>query len=332
MVQKITKIISKVDGFVFSIFCVVTIAYYFPEFGLQKEPFALEDLANYGVSITFFFYGLKLNIEKLKIGLANWHMHLVIQFTTFVLFPILLILAKPLFQSAHYQQLWFGLFFLAALPSTVSSSVVMTSIAGGNVPSAIFNASLASLIGLFLTPIWVSLFILSGDASFDATSIAIKLTYQVLLPVTLGMLLNPKWGNWAERNKKRLTRFDQSVLLIIIYTSFCKSFTNNIFSIYSSTELVTLAFGLLALLASILFATSKISTLLKFNHADTITTVFCSSKKSLVHGTVMSKILFANSPTAGIILLPIMMYHAIQLLVTSIIARRIADADSSSSK
>lgn len=327
MIQKANKIISKIDGFVFSIFSVVAIAYYFPTFGLQKEPFALEEIANYGVSITFFFYGLKLNIEKLKIGLANWHTHLVIQFTTFLVFPLLVLSIKPLFESAHYQQLWLGLFFLAALPSTVSSSVVMTSIAGGNVPSAIFNASLSSLIGLFITPIWVGLFILSGDASFDASAIAIKLTYQVLLPVTLGMLLNKYWGNWAEKHKTKLTKFDQSVLLIIIYTSFAKSFTNNVFSIYSSTELIVLAIGLLALLLIVLFATFKISALLKFNHADTITTVFCSSKKSLVHGTVMSKILFASSPIAGIILLPIMMYHAIQLLVTSIIARRIADSN-----
>lgn len=325
MVQTLNKFLSKIDGFVFSIFCVVTIAYYFPAFGLQKEPFELEEIANYGVSITFFFYGLKLNIEKLKIGLANWHMHLVIQFTTFVLFPILLILAKPLFQSAHYQQLWLGLFFLAALPSTVSSSVVMTSIAGGNVPSAIFNASLASLIGLFITPIWVGLFILSGNASFDASSIALKLTYQVLAPVTLGMLLNPIWGSWAEKSKSKLTRFDQSVLLVIIYTSFCKSFTNNVFNVFSSFELVILALGLLALLSSILLSTLKICRVLKFNRADTITTVFCSSKKSLVHGTVMSKILFAGSPMIGIILLPIMIYHAIQILVTSIISRRIAD-------
>jgi sodium/bile acid cotransporter 7 len=325
MVQTLIKFLSKIDGFVFSIFCVVAFAYYFPTFGLQKEPFELEEIANYGVSITFFFYGLKLNIEKLKIGLANWHMHLVIQFTTFLVFPLLVLSTRPLFESSHYQQLWLGLFFLAALPSTVSSSVVMTSIAGGNVPSAIFNASLSSLIGLFLTPVWVGLFILSGDASFDASAIAMRLTYQVLLPVTLGMLLNPKWGDWAERNKKRLTRFDQSVLLIIIYTSFAKSFTNNMFSIYSSTELIALGIGLFGLLGCVLFATFRISSLLKFNHADTITTVFCSSKKSLVHGTVMSKILFAGSPIAGILLLPIMMYHAIQLLVTSIIARRIAD-------
>jgi solute carrier family 10 (sodium/bile acid cotransporter), member 7 len=325
MLQTLNKLLSKIDGFVFSIFCVVAIAYYFPAWGIQKEPYKLEDLANYGVSITFFFYGLKLNIEKLKIGLANWHKHLVIQCTTFIVFPLLVLSTKSLFESAHYQELWLGLFFLSALPSTVSSSVVMTSIAGGNVPSAIFNASISSLIGLLFTPLWVGLFILSGDANFNVSAIAIKLTYQVLLPVTLGMILNSKWGNWAEKNKTKLTKFDQSVLLIIIYTAFCKSFTNNVFGIYSSIELMALGVGLLVLLASILSSSFKISKWLKFNHADTITTVFCSSKKSLVHGTVMSKILFGSNPIVGILLLPIMMYHAIQVLVTSIIARRIAD-------
>ena len=143
-----------------------------------------------------------------------------------------------------------------------------------------------------------------------------------MLPVVLGILLHSKWGTFAEHHRKKLRYFDQTIILLIVYTSFCESFAKKMFEGYSALFLIELGAAMIALfylVYGIVYAASK---LLKFNREDKITAMFCGSKKSLVHGTVMSKVLFAGSPYIGIVLLPIMMYHALQLVMVSIIAQK----------
>jgi sodium/bile acid cotransporter 7 len=319
------KLLSRfgLDWFLIAIIIMVIMARYFPALGLMQEPVSLEELANYGVSGIFFFYGLKLSADKLKNGLLNWRMHVVVQLTTFLLFPILVLIIKPLFGTDDLKNLWLGVFYLAALPSTVSSSVVMVSIARGNVPAAIFNASISSLLGIFITPLWVGLFISADTGGLDIWSVIGKLCLQVLLPLVIGMLLNSRYGKYADRYKTPLKFFDQTIILIIIYTSFCKSFALHLFDDLSVSEVLLLMAGLLGFFFLIIIITRMIAKVLKFNMEDTITLMFCGSKKSLVHGTVMSKVLFANSPAAGIVLLPLMLYHALQLIAASVMAQRL---------
>lgn len=315
---------AGIDPFIAGILLMVLLAYFVPQPGLITQPVSLEDLASYGVAGIFFFYGLKLNIHQLRAGLANWKLHILVQCTTFLLFPLLAIAIKPFLVSNTDVALWTGIFYLCALPSTVSSSVVMVSIAGGNMPAAIFNASISSLIGVFMTPFWIKLFISSGTAQLHTTTIVGKLFIQVLIPVLLGMALNGKWGEFAHRNKKKLKNFDQAIILIIIYTSFCHSFSLGIFNNISWLALTLLALYMLVLFVVVISLIKFIARLLRFSVPDAITAMFCGSKKSLVHGTVMSRILFAGSASTGIILLPLMLYHALQLIAASIIARRMA--------
>jgi len=311
------------DGFLLAIIAMVVLAYFFPSIGMTEDPISLGELANYGISVIFLFYGMRLGPEKLKAGLVNWRMHVLVQSVTFILFPLLAIAIKPLF--GHNEELWLGIFYLAALPSTVSSSVVMVSIAKGNMPAAIFNASISSLAGVFITPLWMSLF-LTADSGFTNTKdIIMKLMWQILLPVVIGVLLNKKFGGFAEKNKARLRYFDQTIILIIIYTSFCHSFTEHVFDQYSPLNVFFLALGMVGLFFFVFFIIWGISKLLRFSAEDRITVLFCGSKKSLVHGTVMVKVLFPHASSTGIILLPVMMYHALQLVFASIIARRLAN-------
>lgn len=303
---------------------MILLAYFVPMPGLIKEPVSLEDIANVGVSFIFLFYGLRLSVEKLKAGLANWKMHIVVQLTTFLFFPLLVLAFRPLFVKYNLELLWLGVFFLAALPSTVSSSVVMVSIAKGNIPAAIFNASISSLIGVVATPLWVGLFIASATGDFDITDIVIKLILQVLLPVIIGTSLNARFGMIAEKYKKQLKYFDQAIILTIIYTSFCKSFSQHLFEGFTALELAGLATGMMVLFFAVFLSVGLISRLLGFSDEDQITVLFCGSKKSLVHGTVMSKVLFQHSSISGILLLPLMLYHALQLIAASIIAQRMA--------
>lgn len=324
--KKLLAVLKKAgfDSFLLMIGAMILMAYFLPQPGLVKEPVSLEEIASVGVSLIFLFYGVRLSLEKLKSGLANWKMHIVVQLTTFLFFPLIVLAARPLFMGADFELLWLGVFFLAALPSTVSSSVVMVSIAKGNIPAAIFNASISSLIGVVVTPLWVGLFIASATGDFDVTDIVIKLVLQVLLPVIIGISLNSRFGATAEKYKKQLKQFDQAIILTIIYTSFCKSFSEHLFDGFTALELVGLAVGMMVLFFTIFLCVGLISRLLGFSTEDRITVLFCGSKKSLVHGTVMSKVLFQQSAITGIVLLPLMLYHAFQLIAASIMAQSMA--------
>ncbi|MEZ4889637.1 MAG: bile acid:sodium symporter family protein [Crocinitomicaceae bacterium] len=254
--------------------------------------------------------------------MANWKLHVVVQLSTFVLYPLLVVAFYPLFKGTSHEIMWFAFLFLAALPSTVSSSVVMTSLAKGNVPAAIFNASISGLIGILVTPLWVGLFLKTTSTQFDMSAIYLKLLLEIVVPVSLGLLLQRFWGAFAQQHLRAITLFDKSVILLIVYKSFVASFEENVFSTVSWTTFVLVTLVVILSFFLVYGLIGLISKLLHFNREDTIVAQFCGTKKSLVHGTVFSKVLFPSTFPVGIILLPLMLFHAIQLLVVGIIATR----------
>lgn len=310
------------DGFISGILFMIVFARLVPGIGAEGSTIELSMIIKAGIAFLFFFYGLKLSPENLKNDLSNWRLHLLIQLITFVFFPFLLLLVYPFFKGSPQEILWLAVFFLAALPSTVSSSVVMVSIAGGNIPSAIFNASISGVIGILITPAWMGIFLDQQTDAFSFGEVILDLVFQILIPVTIGLLLHRFWGNWANRNKARINLFDKSVILAIVYRSFSESFENGIFSSIPNYQLVAL-FAAVVLVFFIVFeGTKKLTKLMKFNREDRITVLFCGSKKSLVHGSVMVGVLFAGSDLGSLFLVPVMIYHAFQLFYISLVARR----------
>ncbi|KDN54608.1 bile acid:sodium symporter family protein [Flavobacterium seoulense] len=310
----------KIDKFILSIIIVVLAAYLFPQLGGNSSPLPLAKIGSIGVSLIFFFYGLKLSPEKIKTGLRNWRLHLLVQTCTFLLFPLIILCFYPLIHSEYDKNIWLAFLFLAALPSTVSSSVVMVSMAKGNIPAAIFNASISGLIGIVVTPLWLGLFLNDTAASYDLGEIYTKLIIEVVVPVILGLLLHRFWGSLAQKYNSYLTLFDKSIILLIIYKSFCSSFEDKVFSGIDTLNFVFIAVAVLGLFYVVYFITGFVSNKLGFSTEDKITAQFCGTKKSLVHGTVFAKILFPNPSTMGIIILPIMLFHAFQIFVISFIA------------
>ncbi|WP_178984820.1 bile acid:sodium symporter family protein [Winogradskyella helgolandensis] len=312
----------KIDKFVLSIIVIIIFAYFFPEWGIESSNIPIDTISAIGISFIFFFYGLKLNPTQLKAGLKNWKLHLLVQGSTFLLFPLLILLCRPLIQSEAQETIWLAFFFLAALPSTVSSSVVMVSIAKGNIPAAIFNASISGIIGILITPLWMGLFIDNTQTDFDFTDIYLKLIIQIILPVVLGLFLQRYLGELARKYSSKLTLFDKSIILLIIYKSFAASFYNNMFSVVSIVDLLLLFIGVIVLFVIVYSLTGIIARKFHLNKEDQITAQFCGTKKSLVHGTVFSKILFGNMAALGIVLLPLMLFHATQILIISVIASK----------
>jgi sodium/bile acid cotransporter 7 len=311
---------AGLDWFLLALLGVVGLAYWQPGLGSKASPVPWHLITTVGVALVFFFYGLKLNLEKLREGMRNWKLPFVVQFATFVLFPALALLAKPLF-GTEGALLWQSIFFLCALPSTVSTSVVMVSIARGNLPAAIFNASLSSLLGIVLTPLFTSLFLHTSAGDGQLWGLATQLLWQVVLPVGAGILLNGRFGALVDRHKAALRYFDQFTILLIVFTAFCESFAEGIFSSYEPADIVKLSFGMMALYLLVFALIWGLGRALSFSRADTIVAVFCGSKKSLVHGSVMASLLFPASTATGLLLLPLMLYHALQIILASSMAQ-----------
>jgi len=324
MKSKIQSIVQRIipDGFIAGIIGMIILARLIPGIGSKGSLIELSWLIKGGIALLFFFYGLKLSPEKLKEDLSNWRLHVLIQLITFLVFPVLLLLFYPMFRGTEQEILWLAVFFLAALPSTVSSSVVMVSIAGGNIPSAIFNASISGVIGIIMTPAWMGLFLNKQAESFAFSEVIRDLVIQILIPVTIGLFMHRFWGNWANRNKRRISLFDKSVILAIVYRSFSDSFTNGIFSSIPMHSLLVVSGGVIALFFTVFEGTKLITKFISFNREDRITVLFCGSKKSLVHGSVMVGVLFAGSTMGSLFLVPVMIYHAFQLFYISLVARK----------
>lgn len=282
-----------------------------------------------GIFLIFFLYGLKLNPERIRQGMSNWKMHLVIQGTTFLLFPLLVLPFYPLLKGTSLELFWIALFFLAALPSTVSSSVVMVSMAGGNIPGAIFNASISGMIGILVTPLWMGLFLNRTGEILGYGTILIQLLVQIILPVLLGLLLHRWLGQWVGRHLRPLARFDQTIILLIVYESFSHSFLSGMFQSVSLVVLGGLTSAVVVLFFLIWWLTGRIAHIFRFSREDTITTRFAGSKKSLVHGSVFAALLFPGTAGIGIYLLPIMIYHAFQLFYISMVARKMGQIPAS---
>ena len=319
-----TMFSKKIDSFIQLLFVVVLLAYFFPDGAGEATITYLDGIAKVGIFFIFFFYGLKLNIQEVWAGISNWRVHLVVQLATFLLFPLLALGVQPFFYAANQEVIWLGFFFLAVLPSTVSSSVVMVSMARGNVPAAIFNASISGFIGMLVTPAWMSPFASTVGMKSEMTTIYMNLFFEVLLPVILGLFLNPWGGIWARKQAKKLALMDKATILLIVYKSFAASFLLGIFSSVSWQVMSILCVIVFLFFFLVYGLLTFLARKLQFTLEESIVVVFCGSKKSLVHGTVFSKILFAGSPQLGIILLPLMMYHALQLVFISQIAGKLA--------
>jgi len=289
-----------------------------------NQIFNLEQFIDWGIAGIFLLYGLKLNLKEVLKDVSNWKLHLLVQAGTFILFPALVLVFYPIFKDSPYFQSWLSVYFLACLPSTVSSSVVMVSIAKGNVTSAIFNASISGLIGIIMTPLLMGFFLNAQAAENHQAEIIQQLLLKVLLPIILGILLNPIFKNWVTKYSKIIAEFDRLIILLIVYESFSKAFIENIFSTVPSLVFVVITLAAVALFFIVYEILKRISLRLGFSREDVITTTFCGSKKSLVHGSLFVMILGIPEEQKVLFLLPIMIYHSFQLFYVSALANKIA--------
>lgn len=308
------------DPFLLALVGIIALAALWPEPGLTGGPLHFEYFTTYGVSIIFFLYGLTLAPEKMRAGLMNWRLHLAVQIGTFLVFPLLVLGVGLAGASRLPSEIWIGFFFVAALPSTVSSSVAMVAIARGNIPGAIFNASLSSLIGVVVTPLWMAWFLAKGGIDLDAGPVITKILLLVVTPILIGQVLHRPLVAWTARNLGIIRLVDRAVIIGIVYGSTADSFATGVWSSHPPLLLVGIAGGAIALFAVAYGLMSLAARLLRFERDDRIAMQFCASKKSMVMGVPMAGLIFGHGPQLGLIIAPLLLYHFFQLVIVSMLA------------
>lgn len=313
------------DWFLVGMLVAVLLASFFPEAGKSGGWLHMEKAVDIGVAIVFFLHGLTISLESFKAGLLRWRVHVVVQALTFAVFPLLFYPFRVFFGNLIPPALMMGFLYLCVLPSTITSSVAMTGMARGNVPAAIFNATLSSLIGILMTPLLVSLMANAhGAADLPLLDTIFGIARMLLLPLVVGQLLRPLLFRWYNRYKTVTGKLDKLVILMLVFAAFCDSVAAGLWRNHGKEIIAATLIGAAVLLAIVLALSTLIARRLGFTTEDEITIVFCGSKKTLASGVPMAALLFGANPSLGLIVLPIMFYHQLQLFVCSLLAARYA--------
>ncbi|MBO1359574.1 bile acid:sodium symporter [Acetobacter sacchari] len=308
----------KPDPFLLCLIATLIVATFIPCHGAAVPVF--NGLAVAVIAVMFFLQGARLSREAVVQGLTHWRLHLTILCATFVLFPALGLLLHAVAPGLLLGDVWMGVLFLCCLPSTVQSSIAFTSIGRGNVPAAVCAATASNIVGIFITPLLVGLVLARHGAQSGGV---LNIVLQLLLPFVAGQLLQPWIGGWAHRNKKLLSMTDRGSILIVVYTAFSEAVTQGLWTRLPLEQIGMIAALDTALLFLVLFVTGFGSRLAGFSREDEVAIVFCGSKKTLASGVPMANVLFAPA-TVGLVVLPLMIYHQIQLFVCAVLARRFA--------
>jgi solute carrier family 10 (sodium/bile acid cotransporter), member 7 len=313
------------NGFVLALILAVMMAFAFPQPGAQGGALHADIINNFGIALILFLQGLSLSLEKIKRGAGNWRLHLLIQAFTFGVFPLAgLVLHKviPRIWVSEPEPIRDGFLYLCVLPSTVSTSVVLTAIARGNTATALFNAAFSNILGVFFTPLLIQLLMRKTGQSAPFGPLLIKILLLTLLPFFIGMLLRRLVVEHIERHKVWVSRLSNAVIVFIVYSAFCDSVQQRIWQRYSLAMTGLVFFwvaGLFVGMSGIIYGTCL---LLRLNEEDAIAAYFCSVKKTLAMGVPLAMLIFGKRADLSLILLPIMFYHPLQLFVNGLLANR----------
>lgn len=306
------------DYYLFLLLGTVALATFLPASGIGAE--IVDQVAYFAVALLFFLYGAKLNTSAIVAGITNWRLQGLVFGFTYLLFPLCGLALAAALSPWIEDELAIGIVYLSVLPSTVQSSIAFTSIARGNVPAAVCAASTSNILGVFLTPALVALLLHSSGEGISLQSI-MDIGLQILAPFILGQLLRPLVGGFISRHTLLTQVVDRGSILIIVYSAFSAGVIAGIWEEVGLGSLSIIIAADVLLLAFVMVSTWWVGRVAGLDHADRLTLLFCGSKKSLASGLPMANILFAGQ-AVSMIILPLMLFHQIQLFVCAVIAQR----------
>ncbi|MDZ7698456.1 MAG: bile acid:sodium symporter family protein [Deltaproteobacteria bacterium] len=303
----------------------VGLAWVVPEAGARGGWLRTETTTRLAVFVIFILQGLTLPTRELKRGLAQYRVHAWTEGFIFLFIPALTYLLLFFFRDLYIYDLYMGFLFLAALPSTISTSVVYTTQSGGATAVALFNASVSNVLAVFLVPVWISWQITARVPLPPVGTLILKIALIVLLPLIIGQMVRQWVRTWADRNKKVMSNVSMGLILFIVFAAFCNSVKQNTWHDLGLEEILLGFFSTLILLILIMSAGAVCRKVGGFRRDDGIAFFFSSTQKALSTGVPMATAIFASTGLdLALILVPLMFYHPLQLLIGSIVVGRFA--------
>lgn len=309
------------DSLTFALIAVVALASLLPVRG--EVAVFLGKVTHVVIAVLFFLHGAKLSTRAIWEGLTHWRLHLVVFGATFALFPLAALAIGAIGKPLLTPELYAGFVFVGILPATVQSAIAFTSLARGNIAAAICAASASTLIGIVLTPVLGALVLPSDRTIAPSLESVGRIVLQIFVPFVLGQIARRWIAPFLERHVSILKRVDQSSILFVVYLAFSEARVSGLWSRTPIASLAILAVLNAALLLVMLLSTWQLARRLGFGKEDEITIIFCGSKKSLASGIPMAQILFPAA-SVGSVLLPLMLFHQLQLMVCANLADRYA--------
>lgn len=284
------------------------------------------------VAMIFFVQGLVLSFAAMRQGLWRWRLHVLVQGFTYGIIPLLGLLVDRVLGPFLPEALRLGFIFLAVLPTTISSAVVFTALAGGNTAGALVNATLSNLLGVILTPLWISVLLEVRGAGVPVWALVQELLLLVVLPLGCGGAARWIVHGWADRHRVRLTQGNSVLVLFIVYAAFAGSAQAHVWTQHGWRPVVLALAGALGFFALVLALTFVAVRVAGLGPGDRIAALFCAPQKTLAAGAPMAKLMFATHPGLGLILLPVMIYHPLQLLVSGVLVPRLKNKSDGETK
>ncbi|MDB5907317.1 MAG: bile acid:sodium symporter [Massilia sp.] len=309
------------DAFTIGLMLAMLCATFWPASGAVAR--GLGHVTTVAIGLLFFLHGAKLSGEAVKAGFTHWRLHLLVLTSTFALFPLLGLLLKPFALTLITPELYLGILFLCALPSTFQSSIAFTALARGNVAAAVCSASASNFVGIFATPVLVGALVMHGATGQSSLHSIVAFAEQLLLPFVAGQVARRWIGGFIDRSRAMLRYVDQGSILLVVYAAFSEAVGEGLWQKLTPAAFVNLGVVSCVLLALAMLITAWVSRRLGFSKEDQIAIVFCGSKKSMASGVPMAKVLFATS-SLGVLLVPLMLFHQIQLMACALLAQHYA--------
>jgi sodium/bile acid cotransporter 7 len=301
------------------------LGYTFPSFGANLNPRGATSKAL--IVLLFLISGFSLPTESIGKGLRDWRLHLFCQSWIFIVAPAYFLLTTLPLKHLWPQTVLVGIYALACMPTTVSSCIVFTQLSGGNVMGTIFNAAVSNMAGVVISPLLLSL-MMQGTAQplpvSEVLSILGDLALLMLVPLSCGQVLRRLVPRIARRHAPRLGVASNIFILAVVFFSIAATALNPSFA--ASLREMLLPFAYLGVSHLLLLLLAYLGTrALLFSQENVISVLFVAPQKTLAAGVPILATFFANSPSVlGQVMLPLLFYHAWQLIVAGFLRNRFA--------
>jgi len=311
------RYVARLDPLIFGLVIAVAIASVYPATG---RGFTVVDAASkLAISLLFFLHGAKLSRDAVISGIVDWRLHGIVLIASYVMLPIFGVTLAHLFAGYVDPTLLTGLIFLAILPSTVQSSIAFTAIAGGRVPPAICAATLSNLSGVFLTPLLATLLINTQTGVTIAPGAGQVILIQVLMPFAIGQMFRPLIRRHIENQRRLIAIIDRLSILLVVFAAFSEAVNHGLWKTLGAPDLAKIVMIAALFLMLAIGGTYTAGRFLRLPRESRIVLLFCGSKKSLMSGVPIAAALFP-AKAIGSIILPVMIYHQLQIFLCAIIA------------